>query len=139
MHYDYEYRVPYADTDRMGVVYHANYLVLFERARTEMLRSAGVSCSELERTENLLLPVLDAGCRYIRPARYDDLVTVRVWVSEMSRVRMRIESQVLRDGELLVEGYVRLGCVNLDFRPIRMPEVLRLACEKFMEGARSDD
>ena len=79
MYHDMEYRVPYADTDQMGVVYYANYLEYFERSRTEMLRAAGLPYSELEK-KGIILPVSEAYCKYLGPARYDDLPTFRSWV-----------------------------------------------------------
>ena len=92
MYFDISYRVPYADTDQMGVVYYANYLEYFERSRTELLRSAGLPYSELERL-GLFLPVSEAHCRYLAPAHYDDLLTLRSWVAEVKGVRLRIESE----------------------------------------------
>ena len=103
MHYDTTYRVSYGDTDQMGVVYYGNYLEFFERARTEMLRSAGLPYAELER-RGWFLMVIEAHCRYHAPARYDDLLTFRSGVAEVSRVKIKIVTQVLRDGVLLAEG-----------------------------------
>ena len=77
MYHEMTYRVPYADTDRMGVVYHANYLVYFERGRNEMLRDAGLPYSEMDR-RGVIFPVSEAFCRYHAPARYDDLKIVRL-------------------------------------------------------------
>ena len=103
MKHEMTYRVPYADTDQMGVVYYANYLEYFERSRTEMLRSVGLPYSELEK-QGIFLPVSEAYCRYLAPARYDDLLTFRSRVSEIKGVRMRVESEVRRGDELLVSG-----------------------------------
>ena len=85
MYHEMSYRVPYADTDQMGVVYYANYLEYFERSRTEMLREAGLSYSEMEKM-GYFLPVSEAYCKYSGSARYDDLLTFRSCIEEISRV-----------------------------------------------------
>ena len=108
MYYDTTYRVSYGDTDQMGVVYYGNYLEFFERARTEMLRSAGLPYAELER-RGWFLMVIEAHCRYHAPAYYDDLLTFRSWVESRQRVKVKICTEVRRGGELLVDGYVILG------------------------------
>jgi len=130
MYHDIEYRVPYADTDQMGVVYYANYLEYFERSRTEMLRSAGLPYGELEK-RGLILPVSEAYCKYHAPARYDDLLTLRSWVKEIKGVRMVIASEVRRGNELLVSGYVTLVSVNPDRKVIRMSNDLIECCKQF--------
>jgi len=117
------YRVPYADTDQMGVVYYANYLVYFERVRSELLREAGMPYGELEKA-GLALPVIEAVCRYKSPARYDELVQISGRVEEVKGARVRIACHVSRDGELLAEGYTIHACVNKDSRPIRAPKEL---------------
>jgi len=130
MYYDTTYRVSYGDTDQMGVVYYGNYLEFFERARTEMLRSAGLPYAELER-RGWFLMVIEAHCRYHAPARYDDLLTFRSGVAEVSRVKIKIVTQVLRDGVLLAEGYVILGSVDRDRRIARLdPEFVDI-CRRF--------
>ncbi len=130
MYYDIEYRVPYADTDQMGVVYYANYLEYFERSRTEMLRAAGLPYGELER-RGIILPVAEVYCKYLSPARYDDLLTLRSWVSELRGVRLTIASEVRRGEVLLVSGQVVLACLNLERRVVRMSPELVESCRKF--------
>ena len=130
MYHTMEYRVPYADTDQMGVVYYANYLEYFERGRTEMLRAAGFPYSRLEQL-GVFLPVIEAKCRYYAPAHYDDLVTLRSAVLELGRVRLRIGTQVRLDGKVLASGEVTLGCVNADRRPIRVAGELEAACREY--------
>ncbi len=131
MYHEMSYRVPYADTDQMGVVYYANYLEYFERSRTEMLREAGLSYSEMEKM-GYFLPVSEAYCKYSGSARYDDLLTFRSCIEEISRVKVKIRSDVLRDGKLLVSGYVTLGCVNADFKISRLTEEMISCCKKCM-------
>ncbi len=124
------YRVPYADTDQMGVVYYANYLTYFERGRTEMLRDAGLPYSELEK-QGIFLPVIEAHCKYLAPARYDQLLTLQSWVEEIKGVRMIIGSKVIYAGTTLVSGSVTLACISADRKPVRAPEPLIAACQPF--------
>ncbi len=131
MYYEIEYRVPYADTDQMGVVYYANYLEYFERSRTEMLRAAGLPYSELEK-RNCFLPVAEAHCNYHGSARYDDLLTFRSWVESMRGVRLTIRSEVRRGDELLVSGHVVLASINADRKVVRLPAELIESCQQFI-------
>lgn len=129
MYFDSTYRVPYADTDQMGVVYYANYLEYFERSRTEMLRAAGYPYSKLEE-EGVFLPVIEAHCDYRGSAKYDDLLTFRSYVESAQRVKIKVCTEVWNGDKLLVKGYVVLGCVNKDLRPVRLPEGLAACCQK---------
>ena len=74
--FSFDVRIAYADTDRMGVVYYANYLTLFERGRTELMRNLNLRYREMEDVHHVYLPVMDASCKYLHPARYDDLIRV---------------------------------------------------------------
>jgi len=113
------YRVPYADTDQMRVVYYANYLTLFERARNELLRASGCTYRELE-AGGFALPVLEAHVDYHVPATYDDLLEITAWCGEFKGVRLKICCEVRRDGTLLAEGYTVHAHVNLGtLRPTR--------------------
>jgi len=113
------YRVPYADTDQMQVVYYANYLVFFERARNELLRACGFTYRELE-AAGIGLPVLEATVRYHAPAVYDDLLELSAWCAEYKGVRLKICCEVRRDGRLLAEGHTLHAFVNLEsLRPVR--------------------
>ena len=120
-----QYRVCYADTDQMGVVYYANYFILFERARTELLRLNGLSYKEIEE-QGFMLPVLDAHAKYHRPARYDDLLDVTARVVEFDGLKLKTACEVKRDGVLLVDGDVTLVFLNAKTgRPSRPPENIR--------------
>ena len=120
-----QYRVCYADTDQMGVVYYANYFMLFERARTELLRLNGLSYKQIEE-QGFLLPVLDAHAKYHRPARYDDLLDVTARVVEFDGLKLKTACEVKRDGVLLVDGDVTLVFLNAKTgRPSRPPENIR--------------
>ena len=120
-----QYRVCYADTDQMGVVYYANYFMLFERARTELLRLNGLSYRQIEE-QGFMLPVLDAHAKYHRPARYDDLLDVTARVVEFDGLKLKTACEVKRDGVLLVDGDVTLVFLNAQTgRPSRPPENIR--------------
>lgn len=119
-----EYRVPYADTDQMGVVYYGNYLTIFERARNELMRACGYTYREFER-DGCALPVTHAEVRYRHPARYDDLLEVKAYVAELKGVRVEIACEVRRKGEpeLLVSGSTRHAFVSTEtFHPIPPPQ-----------------
>lgn len=118
-----EYRVPYADTDQMGVVYYGNYLTIFERARNELMRACGYTYKEFE-LDGCALPVTHAEVRYRRPAKYDDLLEVKAFVSELKGVRVEIACEVRRKGEseILVSGSTRHAFVcTKTFRPMLPP------------------
>lgn len=124
-----EYRVPYADTDQMGVVYYANYLTLFERARNELMRACGYTYRECE-AEGWMLPVIHAEVDYKSPAKYDDLLEVTAYVSGHRGVRLEIACEVRRKGaeRILVSGFTRHCFVSTEtFRPIPPPEALLTA------------
>ncbi|MBI3462327.1 MAG: acyl-CoA thioesterase [Planctomycetes bacterium] len=117
-------RVRYAETDQMGYLHHANFLVYFEMARTELLRSHGLTYKDLEAQGNLLV-VVRAQCRYYRPARYDDLLVIRTTVVRATGARIDHRYEMFRDGVLLAEGETTLACVDREGRLQRIPEMLR--------------
>ena len=129
MYYDMQYRVPYADTDQMGVVYYANYLEYFERSRTEMLRSIGLPYRELEE-RGVIFPVREAHCDYLASARYDDLLIFRSWVEEARGARLKVATEIYCEDKLLVKGYVVLVSINPERKIIRLPDFVLEACEK---------
>jgi acyl-CoA thioester hydrolase len=105
-----EVRVRYAETDQMGIVYYANYLVWFEIGRVELLRSLGLAYSQLEKDHQCILPVVEATCRYKSPARYDDQILIETRPSLLRHSVLKFAYRILRkgrDGEeprLLAEG-----------------------------------
>jgi acyl-CoA thioester hydrolase len=119
-------RVRYAETDKMGVVYYANYLVWFEVARAELLRSLGWTYREMEHA-GVSLPVIEAHCEYHRPARYDDEIEVRTEGRMLSPVRMEFRYEVYRcdDRAHTASGRTVHAAVNLDGRPCRLPARVR--------------
>jgi acyl-CoA thioester hydrolase len=93
-----EVRVRYAETDQMGIVYYANYLVWFEIGRVELLRSLGLAYSQLEKDHQCILPVIEATCRYKSPARYDDRILIETWPSLLRNSVIKFAYRVLRKG-----------------------------------------
>ena len=122
-------RVPYADTDQMGMVYYANYLVYFERGRTEWLREKGLNYRDLERNE-VYLPVIEASCRYIAPARYDDLITVRTKLGGNGFASIKFEYEIMLDGKILVKGTTKHPFVNKYMKPVKIPQEIKAVLEK---------
>ena len=116
----------YAETDTMGVVYYANYLVWFEVARTDVLRQAGWSYREME-ADGYMLPVLEANCVYRQPARYDDEIDVRATGALVSAVRVKFVYDVVRaaDDVLLASGYTVHASIDRSGRPCRLPDRVR--------------
>ncbi|HEV7699166.1 MAG TPA: thioesterase family protein [Pyrinomonadaceae bacterium] len=104
--YETEVRVRYAETDQMGIVHHANYLVWFEAGRSELCRQKGFSYKEMEEEEDALLVVAETYCRYKSPAYYEDVVTIRTKVGEIRSRSLRFIYEVYRvaDDTLLAEG-----------------------------------
>lgn len=121
-------RVRYAETDKMGVVYYANYLVWFEVGRTDLLRSLGWTYREME-ADGISLPVIQAHCEYQRPARYDDDIEVRTEGEMLSGVRMRFRYTIVKaaDGSVTAEGYTEHAAVDPAGRPCRLPGRIRQA------------
>jgi acyl-CoA thioester hydrolase len=116
-------RVRYAETDQMGVVYYANYFVWFEVARGELLRNHGWTYREMEGT-GVMLPVVDAQCEYLRPARYDDEIEIRTEGLMLSPVRMSFTYEVRANGRdgLVSTGRTLHAAVDRNGRPCRLPE-----------------
>ena len=117
-------RVRYAETDQMGVVYYANYLVWMEVGRVELCKALGFNYGEMERDDGVLLAVAEACCRYLSPARFDDEVIVKTWVEE-ANTRMATFAYEMRLAEgdrKLATGHTRHIFVNREMRRARLPE-----------------
>jgi acyl-CoA thioester hydrolase len=117
-------RVRYAETDRMGLLHHANYLVYFEQGRIELLRQHGLSYKDLE-DRGFLLVLTKVEVRYRRPARYDDLLTLRTTVTRTTAVRIDHKYELFHEGALLAEGASTLACVDRTGRPQALPDFLQ--------------
>jgi acyl-CoA thioester hydrolase len=120
----HELRVIFGDTDQMGVVYYANYLRYFEGARAAYWRALGKSYKDLE-AWGIALPVVEVHCHYRRPAHYEDLLGIDLWVSELRSASLRFSYEIRRTGELLAEGATRHAVVGSDGRPRALPGELR--------------
>ncbi len=112
--------VRYAETDMMGIVYHANYLTWFEIGRTAMLKEMGIPYVQLE-AEGFRLPVLEVAAKYLRPAVYDDTLTIVTVMRETPVLRIRLEYEVRRGEELLATGSTVHAFVDREGRPVRPP------------------
>jgi acyl-CoA thioester hydrolase len=119
-------RVRYAETDKMGVVYHANYFVWFEVGRCELIRAIGKSYRDLEQA-GIGLPVIEAHCEFKSPARYDDEVQVKTWGALLSpaRVEFRYEVSQVTDGTVNAVGRTVHVAVDENGRPCRLPDYIR--------------
>jgi acyl-CoA thioester hydrolase len=119
-------RVRYAETDKMGVVYYANYFVWFEVGRTDLLRTLGWSYNEMEKA-GITLPVIEAHCEYLRPARYDDDLEVRTEGRLLSPIRMEFRYEVHRIADATIAASGRTVHASLDSngKPRRLPDRIR--------------
>jgi len=117
-------RVRYAETDQMGLLHHANYLVYFEQGRTELLRAQGYTYRDIE-SQGFFLVLTKLQVRYRSPAYYDDLLTLRTTVVRTTLVKIEHKYALLRDGVLLAEAETTLGCVDREGKVQVLPENLR--------------
>lgn len=116
-------RVYWEDTDAGGIVFYANYLKYFERARTEWLRALGVQQQALREATGAMFVVGQTQLRFLRPARLDDLLDVTAELRSAGRASMALAQQAWRGEELLAEGEIRIGCVDVStLRPRRIPD-----------------
>ncbi|MBA3849219.1 MAG: acyl-CoA thioesterase [Opitutus sp.] len=125
--------VRYAETDMMGIVYHGNYLTWFEVGRTQLLRECGVVYRDLE-ARGYRLPVIEVGAKYLRPALYDDEITVITTLAEKPLLRIRLDYEVKRGDEPLVTGFTVHGFVNLQGAPVRPPAVFTEKMRELFAG-----
>lgn len=117
-------RVRYAETDRMGVVYYANYLVWMEVGRVELCKSLGFSYRDMENQDGVLLAVAESYCRYRAPARFDDEVIVKTWI-DGANSRLAVfayEMRLAESGQILATGHTRHIFVNRQMERTRLPE-----------------
>ncbi|WDC84629.1 thioesterase family protein [Caloramator sp. mosi_1] len=114
-----KFRVRYKETDRMGIVYHSNYIVWFDVGRTELLRNLGFDYRHLEEI-GLMLPVVEVNVRYKSPSYYDDLVEIEATILEVSRVKIKFGYKVYRGETLLAEGYTVHGFTDKNLKPIAL-------------------
>ena len=125
-------RVRYAETDQMGVVYHANHFIWFEVGRVELLRQLGFSYREMEEKDQCYIAVVDARCRYKAPARYDDEIIVRTYLKNVRESVIHFGYELLRqgDGLLLAEGETTHIVTNSAMKAVSLPEKYMSAFRK---------
>jgi acyl-CoA thioester hydrolase len=121
---DARLRVRYAETDQMGVVYYANYLVWMEVGRVELCRALGVRYRDLEGEDGVLLAVAEAFCRYHAPARYDDevVISTSLTLAHPRMIQFRYEMREAHSGTKLASGHTKHIFLGPDLRPVRLPE-----------------
>lgn len=117
----------------MGIMHHSNYIVMYEMARTEWLRDMGLTYAEIER-RGIMSPIIEVQSRYLYPAFYDEVLTVKVFMDEMPAARLNINSEVYNEaGKLINTGRVTLGFMHADTRrPCRAPEWFVAALEEYI-------
>ncbi|MBN2340152.1 MAG: acyl-CoA thioesterase [Deltaproteobacteria bacterium] len=117
-----KYRVLYADTDKMGIVYHSNYFRWFEAARGSYMRRRELPYTITE-AGGTQIPLTEAGIRYFKPALYEQLVDIKVWVSDITAVQVKFAYEVFFEGELLIRGFTNHAAINVGtMRPTRVPK-----------------
>lgn len=117
------YRVIYGDCDSMAIVYYANYLKLFEIGRTELLREFGVTYRDVE-DSGFFLPTTEAYLKYLKPALYDDLLTIETVIGFVKRASSRFDYTIYRGEDILVQGYTIHACLDKENRIVRFPDFL---------------
>ena len=127
MNFSFETRIAYADTDRMGVVYYGNYFTLFERGRTELMRSVGLRYRDLEENEKIYLPVSETSCHYFSPARYDELIRITTRISALGGAHIDFEYDInsVDTGKKVAHGVTKHPFVNGEWKPVRIPKDFR--------------
>lgn len=132
--YIYPLRIFYEDTDAAGIVYYANYLKFIERARTEMLRAAGINHSGMQAAYGCVFVVRSCVLDYILPARLDDMVDIHTRIIAVKGASLIAEQNVLRAAQILVRSELRLACMGENGAPMRFPPILRSALEAMQRG-----
>lgn len=128
MTFSWPIRVYWEDTDAGGVVYHARYLHFFERARTEWLRSTGVSQKDLQQTQDVVLVVKDAYLDILRPARIDDALSATVIIGEQGRASFQVRQELWRGSDCLSRAEVKIACLRSStFKPCGLPDNIKQA------------
>jgi acyl-CoA thioester hydrolase len=130
-YHDVTVRVRYAETDQMGVVYHANYLVWFEVGRVELMRALGVEYKRMEIEDDCQIVVADLRCRYHHPARYDEVLRVRTRIAESKNRVIRFAYELFRDadGQLLATGETTHIVCGRNGKPKLLPQKYRRVFE----------
>jgi acyl-CoA thioester hydrolase len=125
--FSFDVRIAYADTDRMGVVYYGNYLTLFERGRTELMRNLGLRYRDMEEKDQVYLPASEAFVKYLSPARYDDLIRVVTRVKKLGGASVEFEYDIydVESGRHVAQGFTLHPFVDKTWKPVRVPAHIR--------------
>lgn len=118
--FETEFRVMYADTDQMGVMHHGSYVKYLEVARTELMRSCGMPYNEMEKA-GVMSPILDLNIKYIKPAKYDEVLQVQTWISKIKGSRIVFDYSIFREDVLLTKASTTL--VFLDAKTMRPSDI----------------
>lgn len=128
-----EVRVRYAETDKMGIAYNSHYLTWFEVGRTELLRECGLTYEAIERN-GLLLPVMEAGIHYLKPALYDDVIIIWTRLGRKPGVRVFLEYEITREDEALATGFTMHAFTDTHLQPVKPPRMMLLSLESLWES-----
>ena len=139
--YDATVRVRYAETDQMGVVYHSNYLIWFEIGRVELMRSLGFEYKKMETDDDCYIVVAEASCRYLLPARYDELLRIRTRISQAGNRIVKYSYQLLRDSDnhLLATGATTHVICGRDGKAKQLPEKYRTKFRALAEKGQGSE
>ncbi|MBZ5528306.1 MAG: acyl-CoA thioesterase [Acidobacteriia bacterium] len=126
-YHDTTVRVRYAETDQMGVVYHSNHLIWFEIGRVELMRSMGISYKQMESQDDCYIFVAEAHCRYLAPARYDEVLRIRSWIAEAGSRIIKFAYEIARaeDEQLLATGFTKHVVCGKSGKPKALPAKYR--------------
>ncbi|WP_026486090.1 acyl-CoA thioesterase [Caldanaerobius polysaccharolyticus] len=131
-------RVRYAETDQMGVAYNVNYFVWFEVGRTEYMRDINIPYKALE-GKGIFMPVVENFCHYVKPAMYDQVLTINTKIAELKAATIKFQYEILNGVELLAEGYVRLAFTDKNMKPINLKKVDRELWETLNKYCEADE
>lgn len=125
MTHEFQCRVYYEDTDMAGIVYYANYLKFIERARSTIVREAGIDQNAMKEEQGLVFAVYKVDATYHRPAKLDDVLTIATKVQQSGGAKLVFQQDVLRDGETLFSSFITVICMSVEGRPTRLPAEIR--------------
>lgn len=128
----HEFKVRYAEVDRMNIAYHSNYIIWFELGRTEFLRALRYTYSQLEENE-IWLPVIEVGCKYKSPVTYDDTIVIETSIEELSRVKIKFRYNVMLGEKLSAEGFSIHAFTNPKLKPIGLNKIRPDVYNKLLE------
>jgi len=118
----YTFRPLYQQTDKMGVVYYANYFLFFEAGRVEYMRQLGLSYKKLEDEHSLAMPVVEAYCRYRKSALYDDILEIHTTAERSGKAKVKFNYRIVRDNELIAEGWTVHPIMDMKGRLVKIPD-----------------